>query len=184
VDGSPQGTDMFVKNQVIWLRFCKWRHKSMAESSRLRGHNKRSGNRGSSTNATPGVQKIRSSLRQTRRLLSKVRECASTRCCYERLVQDNLAADVRVEAERKQKALEADLALAEASRKEAALAKRYHKVKFFGESTLRCITVEVIKDYKYLCREAESHSSTEPNQKTSERLHVIIREEAIGKYSY
>lgn len=46
--------------------------------------------------------------------------------------QDNLAADVRVETERRFKALEADLHEAESAKKERALAVRYHKVKFFG----------------------------------------------------
>ncbi|KAG1882400.1 hypothetical protein F4604DRAFT_1953434 [Suillus subluteus] len=63
----------------------------------------------------PGVQKIKSSLRQTRRLLAK----------------ENLAADVRVETERRLKALEADLARAEVARKERTYAMKYHKVKFF-----------------------------------------------------
>lgn len=67
--------------------------------------------------ALPGVQKLKSALRQTKRLLAK----------------DNLAADVRVETERRSKALEADLARAEHSRKERQYATRYHKVKFFGE---------------------------------------------------
>ncbi|KAI0289345.1 hypothetical protein BC826DRAFT_914648 [Russula brevipes] len=44
--------------------------------------------------------------------------------------QDGLGADVRVEAERKLKALETDLAMAERAKKERALATRYHKVKF------------------------------------------------------
>lgn len=61
------------------------------------------------------MQKIKSALRQTRRLLAK----------------DNLAADVRVETERRLKALEADLAKAERVRKEKALAQRYHHIKFF-----------------------------------------------------
>ncbi|KAJ7496600.1 hypothetical protein FB451DRAFT_1335114 [Mycena latifolia] len=67
------------------------------------------------SSATPGLQKLKSSLRQTRRLLAK----------------DNLAADVRVETERRLKALEADLEVAELGKKERALAVRYHKVKFF-----------------------------------------------------
>ena len=46
--------------------------------------------------------------------------------------QDGLGADVRIEAERKLKALEADLVVAERTNKERALATRYHKVKFFG----------------------------------------------------
>src|SRR6267154_4955500 len=65
----------------------------------------------------PGVQKIKSSLRQTRRLLAK----------------EHLAADVRVETERRLKALEADLARAETAKKERTYAVKYHKVKFFGE---------------------------------------------------
>ncbi|KAF7362472.1 hypothetical protein MVEN_00594900 [Mycena venus] len=69
------------------------------------------------SSGTPGIQKIKSSLRQTRRLLAKW--------------QDNLAADVRVETERRLKALEADLEAAELGKKERALAVRYHKVKFF-----------------------------------------------------
>jgi len=63
----------------------------------------------------PGVQKLKSALRQTRRLLAK----------------DTLAADVRVETERRLKALEADIAQAESARKEKAMSVRYHKVKFF-----------------------------------------------------
>lgn len=68
--------------------------------------------------ALPGVQKLKSALRQTKRLLAK----------------DNLAADVRVETERRLKALDADLARAEQTRKERQYATKYHKVKFFGES--------------------------------------------------
>ncbi|TFK50743.1 hypothetical protein OE88DRAFT_1735504 [Heliocybe sulcata] len=66
-------------------------------------------------NGMPGVQKLKSQLRQTRRLLAK----------------DNLAADVRVATERRLKSLEADLEAAERTRKERALAVRYHKIKFF-----------------------------------------------------
>ncbi|KLO08271.1 hypothetical protein SCHPADRAFT_859201 [Schizopora paradoxa] len=63
----------------------------------------------------PGVQKLKSALRQTRRLLAK----------------DNLDADVRVQTERRLKSLEGDLQLAETKRKERAMATKYHKVKFF-----------------------------------------------------
>lgn len=73
----------------------------------------------------PGVQKIKASLRQTRRLLAK----------------DNLAADVRVETERRLRALEKDLSDAQKVRKERTLATRYHKVKFFErQKVLRRIT--------------------------------------------
>ncbi|KAI0253761.1 hypothetical protein BJV78DRAFT_1300072 [Lactifluus subvellereus] len=66
--------------------------------------------------APPGVSKLKSALRQARRLLAK----------------ENLAADVRIEAERKLKALETDLTAAERANKERTLATRYHKVKFFA----------------------------------------------------
>jgi len=69
-----------------------------------------------SEDTVPGVQKIKSSLRQARRLLAK----------------ENLAANVRVETERKIKALEADLIKAQNARQERAMAVKYHKVKFFG----------------------------------------------------
>ncbi|KAF8161369.1 hypothetical protein B0H34DRAFT_653570 [Crassisporium funariophilum] len=62
-----------------------------------------------------GVQKVKALLRQTRRLLAK----------------DNLAADVRVETERRQRALGYELSQAEQTNKERALAVRYHKIKFF-----------------------------------------------------
>ena len=52
-----------------------------------------------------------------------------------RYVQDTLAADVRVNTERRLKVLEAQLAEAERSRKERAIAQRYHRVKFFGMDT-------------------------------------------------
>ncbi|THH29046.1 hypothetical protein EUX98_g5146 [Antrodiella citrinella] len=62
-----------------------------------------------------GVQKIKSLLRQTRRLLAK----------------DKLAADVRQATERKMRALEMELVDAERARKERTMATRYHKIKFF-----------------------------------------------------
>ncbi|KAH7334731.1 hypothetical protein B0J17DRAFT_88538 [Rhizoctonia solani] len=65
----------------------------------------------------PGIQKVKSALRQTRRLLAK----------------DNLAADVRIASERRLKSLEADLAKAEIRKKERTMAVRYHKIKFFDK---------------------------------------------------
>lgn len=47
--------------------------------------------------------------------------------------QDNLAADVRVETERRLKSLQNDLEKAELVNRERTLAVRYHKVKFFGQ---------------------------------------------------
>ncbi|KAF6761189.1 hypothetical protein DFP72DRAFT_880369 [Ephemerocybe angulata] len=67
------------------------------------------------TNAIPGRQKLKASLRQARRLLAK----------------EGLAANVKVETERRLKALEAELEQAEVATKERDFAVRYHKIKFF-----------------------------------------------------
>jgi len=85
----------------------------------------------------PGVQKLKSSLRQTRRLLAKVRPPpVSLVLCVLSVEKDTLAADVRVETERRLKALEADIIEAESAKKERTMSVRYHKVKFFGVYTL------------------------------------------------
>lgn len=97
----------------------------MAREPRGRGAARRGRGRGGRHSApraaqeTPGVNKIKSLLRQTRRLLSK----------------ESLPPGVRIEAERKCKALERDLEERAQSNKERTMASRYHKVKFFG--TLR-----------------------------------------------
>ena len=82
--------------------------------------------------AAIGVSKIKSALRQTRRLLAKVQWLYIADLICTHMQQEGLGADVRIEAERKLKALEADLVVAERANKERALATRYHKVKFFG----------------------------------------------------
>ncbi|KAJ7133725.1 hypothetical protein C8R43DRAFT_1022880 [Mycena crocata] len=100
------------------VRTKKPREANEASTSALAGPSKPKTSRpkpAHESGAAPGVQKLKSSLRQTRRLLAK----------------DNLAADVRVETERRLKALEADLEVAELGKKERTLAVRYHKVKFF-----------------------------------------------------
>ena len=84
-------------------------------------------------NGVPGVQKIKAALRQAQRLLAKVSAMfvwlfSGTSDKF----QDNLAANLRVETERRLKALEADLQAAELTKKERTLAMRYHKIKFFG----------------------------------------------------
>ena len=87
--------------------------------------------------ATPGVSKLKAALRQTRRLLAKVRRrlISSIRQLWNATnLKDNLAANVRVETERRLKSLEGDLAKAEVGNKERTMAMRYHKVKFFGTS--------------------------------------------------
>jgi hypothetical protein len=104
----------------------------------------------------PGVQKIKSSLRQTRRLLSK----------------ESLAANVRVETERRLKALEADLARAETARKERTYAIKYHKVKFFGEFTSHA-TLSVARSAK------SARSWSVRSSKSNATLH--LHKERMGK---
>ncbi|KAF8317720.1 hypothetical protein DL93DRAFT_528549 [Clavulina sp. PMI_390] len=66
-------------------------------------------------NRLPGVQKLKSAIRQATRLLAK----------------EKLGANIRVETERRLKALEADLAQAQQNKVEKTNASRYHMVKFF-----------------------------------------------------
>ncbi|KAI9454948.1 hypothetical protein F5148DRAFT_1227635 [Russula earlei] len=95
--------------------------------------------------APPGVSKIKSALRQTRRLLAK----------------EGLGADVRIEAERKLAALEADLTVAERAKKERTLATRYHKVKFFDRQKL----LRKIKQTKKRIEDAEITSKVRKSLK-------------------
>lgn len=98
-----------------------------------------------------GISKLKASLRQTRRLLAKVRNtslhlstqlpmlifshvCVTIYCAVFCAYQDTLAPNVRVQTERRLKSLEGDLARAELASKERTMAVKYHRVKFFGAS--------------------------------------------------
>ncbi|KAF9647727.1 hypothetical protein BDM02DRAFT_3097669 [Thelephora ganbajun] len=91
-----------------------------ASSKRPSMHKKNATTTLSMSEKTPGVSKLKAQLRQTRRLLAK----------------DNLAADARVETERRLKSLQKDLEKTEIANKERVLAVRYHKVKFFDRQKL------------------------------------------------
>ncbi|KIK60867.1 hypothetical protein GYMLUDRAFT_73683 [Collybiopsis luxurians FD-317 M1] len=91
----------------------------------------------------PGIQKIKASIRQTKRLLAK----------------EKLTADVRVTAERKLKSLEADLAKAETNRKEKTLSIRYHKVKFFERQKVTRKINQTKRKISQLQEEDEGSSS-------------------------
>ena len=69
---------------------------------------------------TPGVNKLKSSIRQAKRLLAK----------------ESIAPGVRIEAERRLAALERDLHAQQHAAKERNLASRYHKIKFFERQKL------------------------------------------------
>lgn len=102
-------------------------------SKRLSKHKKNATATPPTSEKTPGVSKLKAQLRQTRRLLAKVSPTLSQISASQvPTVQDDLAADVRVETERRLKSLQKDLEEAEIANKERALAVRYHKVKFFG----------------------------------------------------
>ncbi|KAF8963617.1 hypothetical protein BDZ97DRAFT_1819568 [Flammula alnicola] len=100
--------------------------------------------------AAPGVQKIKAALRQTRRLLAK----------------DTLAADVRVETERRQRALEAELQQAEVVKKERAFAVRYHKIKFFERQ-------KVTRKLKQVKKSLDSEESESKKKKFSSELYDL-----------
>ncbi|KAJ2918055.1 hypothetical protein MD484_g2394, partial [Candolleomyces efflorescens] len=91
------------------------KHTNAEASSSKQGQKRKTHHHQAKTNVIPGKQKLKAALRQARRLLAK----------------DRIAANVRVETERRIKALEAELEQAEVANKERDLAVRYHKVKFF-----------------------------------------------------
>ncbi|KAK7052847.1 18S rRNA maturation protein [Paramarasmius palmivorus] len=114
---------------------------SQSSHSKTKRKSNRSQHTEADSNTLPGVQKIKAAIRQTRRLLAK----------------EKLAADVRVNTERKLKSLEADLAKAEESRKEKALATKYHAIKFFERKKV----TRKINQVKKKLSEASGSSSKE-----------------------
>ena len=116
---------------------------SRKDASSSKRH-KKTGTTPSSTSApgkTPGVSKLKAQLRQTRRLLAKVFSGLNrTPVCPVPILQDDVAADVRVETERRLKSLQKDLEEAEIASKERMLAVRYRRVKFFGQFVPDLIT--------------------------------------------
>ncbi|KAF7791355.1 hypothetical protein EIP86_002369 [Pleurotus ostreatoroseus] len=117
------------------------------ETKHKHKNNTQQSNPDSDTTFTPGVQKIKARLRSTRRLLAK----------------DKLAADVRVNAERRLKALETELAEAELSKKERTLAMRYHKIKFFERQ-------KVSRKLKQVKRQLEDYQDEKERKKLEKSL--------------
>ncbi|KAM6502600.1 DUF2361 domain containing protein [Amanita muscaria] len=118
--------------------------------------------KGQGSNAFPGVQKIKASIRQTKRLLSK----------------DNLAADVRVKTERRLKSLESDLQRVELAKKERQFAVRYHKVKFFERQ-------KVVRKINQTKKRMEASRSSEIKSALSELrvdLNYILHYPKTKKY--
>lgn len=106
-----------------------------SSSKRPSKHKKNAHASSSAPEKSAGVSKLKAQLRQTRRLLAKVGSGFIRISVFPVLTaQDNIAADVRVETERRLKSLQKDLETAETANKERAFAARYHKVKFFGQS--------------------------------------------------
>ncbi|CAO1621831.1 unnamed protein product [Parajaminaea phylloscopi] len=117
------------------------------------------------TTAEPGVSKIKAALRQTTRLLAK----------------DNLAQDVRQEAERRLASLESDLALRESSAKERKNAERYHKVRFFERQKL----VRQIKKLKKRMADVEGEDAAALQADLEEKrvlLHYVLTFPTSLKY--
>ncbi|KAK1230940.1 18S rRNA maturation protein [Marasmius sp. AFHP31] len=129
------------------------KHSQQASTSKQTQHKRNFNQKQTSSdpNASPGVQKIKASIRQARRLLAK----------------DKLDADVRVQTERKLKSLEADLAKAEENRKEKTLATRYHKVKFFERQ-------KVTRKIKQTIRELSAVDDSSKGRLQSELLSLRV----------
>ncbi|WVQ85053.1 hypothetical protein IAT38_007217 [Cryptococcus sp. DSM 104549] len=82
--------------------------------------------------ALPGLSKLKSAIRQTKRLLAK----------------DNLEPGLRVSTQRRLTSLEADLAAAERREVEKKNGQKYHMVKFFGRH--RNTDVDIVTAYLQL----------------------------------
>ncbi|KIY69795.1 hypothetical protein CYLTODRAFT_348802 [Cylindrobasidium torrendii FP15055 ss-10] len=114
---------------------------------------------------TPGVSKIKASLRQTQRLLAK----------------DTLTPDVRVKTERRLKGLQDELAEAELRNKEKTLSTRYHAVKFFERQ-------KAARKIKKLQKKLDSASSKGKQKYTDELfsarvdLNYILNYPRLKKY--
>lgn len=94
--------------------------------------------------------------------------------------QEGLGADVRIEAERKLKALEADLVVAERANKERALATRYHKVKFFGTYCTSYLFWRILKrgsDRQKLLRKIRQTKKQLHDEKTSSKVRKALKAE-------
>ncbi|KAH9485614.1 rRNA-processing protein EFG1 [Psilocybe cubensis] len=118
------------------------------------------------SNAVPGVQKVKAALRQARRLLAK----------------DKLAADVRVETERRIKALEAELNQAEAAKKERAFAVRYHKIKFFERQKVTRKLRQTKKGLEAASNDAEKKKLSSELQDLRVDLNYILHYPKMKKY--
>ncbi|KIM40370.1 hypothetical protein M413DRAFT_446558 [Hebeloma cylindrosporum] len=118
-----------------------------SSSSKQKRHYQRKNQQEEESSTTPGVQKVKAALRQTRRLLAK----------------DTLAADVRVETERRLKALELELQQAELAKKERGFAQRYHKIKFFERQ-------KVTRKLKQVKKGLESEDNPASQKKLSSEL--------------
>ncbi|PPQ93819.1 hypothetical protein CVT25_013528 [Psilocybe cyanescens] len=118
------------------------------------------------SNGVPGVQKVKAALRQARRLLAK----------------DKLAADVRVETERRVKALEAELNQAEAAKKERVFAVRYHKIKFFERQKVSRKLKQTKKGIEAADDEAEKAKLSSELQDLRVDLNYILHYPKSKKY--
>ncbi|OWZ74935.1 rRNA-processing protein EFG1 [Cryptococcus neoformans Bt85] len=96
----------------------------------------------------PGLSKLKSSIRQTKRLLAK----------------ENLEPGLRVSTQRRLTSLEADLAAAERREVEKKNGAKYHKVKFFERQKL----VRLIKRFKR--KLSDSETSSKKRSKHEEEL--------------
>ncbi len=80
---------------------------------------------------------------------------------------------MRVETERRLKALEAELQAAEVAKKERTLAVRYHKVKFFGEDIPHSLMISA----EFCNRTTEGHSQDQTSPELSRTSRREIPEE-------
>lgn len=112
-----------------------------------------------------GVNKVKGAIRQTKRLLAKVRAP---------LTQDSITPGARIEAERRLVALQRELDEKEQAGKERNLASRYHKVKFFGTSYAHAERQKIHRRIRQLSRAVREHPKDKAARAALHEARVLL----------
>ncbi|KAI3480641.1 hypothetical protein L1887_57118 [Cichorium endivia] len=123
----------------------------------------------SASSGLPGASKLKSSIRQTKRLLAK----------------PNLAPGTKIEAERRLRALEADLEVQSRRQVEKSRASRYHRIKFVERQKLvrriaRCKrNLDVLESGDSLREDSDSDSDAEDQARVKKQASKMSRSDLV-----
>ncbi|KZO92260.1 hypothetical protein CALVIDRAFT_464550, partial [Calocera viscosa TUFC12733] len=117
----------------------------------------------SATPAKPGISKLKSSLRQTKRLLLK----------------PQLDAAVKRDAQRRQKALEQELERALEGEKERQMAQKYHMVKFFERQKVLRALLRAKRALAALSISGSGNAKLKDKDKSRKQLEQELQERRV-----